>query len=631
MITDAIQLFRGGEVALARQLAETVVERNEEPRSTAAAHHLLAILARQGDDIELAKLELVKAVDLQPGVLELRLDLGDCLIKLDEIDAAIEHFRYAIESQPQDIELAKRVAQKLLDCDRNVPAADLLKRVVREQPRDPASQFNLGIALAANGKTREAVVHFGISLQLRPKWTAALANWMRYRAEICDWRDDWHRRVSDLVTALEQEPKQKSPSLRISQAPALPIPAHVMRQIAERETRALQRACTKLVLPHQRVRVQQSNRLRIGYLACDFRNHAKGHQTRTMFGHHDQNAFEVFTYSYGVDDGSDYRSRIQSDSEHFIDLFGCNDDQICEQILDDQIDILIDMMGYAGNGRPAVLAKRPAPVLVHFLGFPSTLGGLVDYFITDRFLAPPQSQLCNEFTEALIYLPHTYQMNDDRQPIDTAPICRSDFGLPEKGFVFAAFNTVYKVQPQIFGRWMRILHAVPGSVLWMIHDDQATIRTLRQEARRHGVDAARLVFSGITSKPRHLARHALANLFLDTNVCGAHTTATDALWAGLPLITCPGERMTERIAGSLLTTMGLHELIVNDLFEYENLAIKLGNDTDQCSRITEKLATRRADSPLFNTRARVRELESAFREIWRRHQQGLAPQTFMVG
>ncbi|MCP3688381.1 MAG: TIGR03032 family protein, partial [Gammaproteobacteria bacterium] len=300
------------------------------------------------------------------------------------------------------------------------------------------------------------------------------------------------------------------------------------------------------------------------------------------------------------------------------------------QITTDAIDILVDISGYTKNCRPAVLLARPAPVLVHYLGFPGTLGGLVDYFVTDPMLTPHGSQLRDEFSEALIYLQHTYQMTDNKQPIADSNFTRKQCGLPSTGFIFVSFNNNYKIQPEIFDVWMRILRAVPDGVLWLLKSQPQVVQNLRCEAQHRGVVPDRLVFGDKVSKPEHLARFQLANLFLDTSVYGAHSTSTDSLWAGVPVITCPGQRFTERVAASLLTAAGLEELIVNNLSEYEQLAIKLATNPRFYKKIYNDWSRRRTKSILFDTASRVRELELAYDTIWQRHSNGLPPQDVTI-
>ncbi|MET0552428.1 MAG: hypothetical protein ABW221_05290, partial [Vicinamibacteria bacterium] len=370
-------------------------------------------------------------------------------------------------------------------------------------------------------------------------------------------------------------------------------------------------------------------RLRVGYLSCDFRNNAVGHLTRGLFRAHDRTRVETFAYSYGPDDGSIYRRTVEADAEHFVDVSALSHADAARRIHGDGIDVLVDLVGGAGNGRPEILALRPAPVQAHFLGYPASVGAtLVDWFVADRVTVPDGAE--RFFDEAVVRLPGAYQLNDDRQEIAAAAPTRAECGLPEDAFVFACFNANYKIEPEVFGDWMRVLDRVPGSVLWLLETAPASVANLRREAAARGIAPARLVFAAMTDKPRHLARHRLAQLFLDTPLCNAHTTASDALWAGLPVLTCPGEAFASRVAASLLAAAGLSELVARDRAEYVDTAVRLAGDAPALQALTARLRADPARLPLFDTARTVRALERAYAAMWARHLRGEPPAGFDV-
>jgi predicted O-linked N-acetylglucosamine transferase (SPINDLY family) len=370
-------------------------------------------------------------------------------------------------------------------------------------------------------------------------------------------------------------------------------------------------------------------RLRVGYLSCDFRNNAVGHLTRGLFRAHDRARVEAFAYSYGPDDGSVYRRTVEADAEHFADVAALSHADAARRIHADGIDVLVDLVGGAGNGRPEILALRPAPVQVHFLGYPATVGAaLVDYFVGDRVAIPDGAE--GSFDEAVVRLPDAYQLNDDRQEIAGTAPTRAACGLPEDAFVFACFNASYKIEPDIFDDWMRVLARVPGSVLWLLETAPAMAANLRREAEARGVAPARLVFAAMAEKPRHLARHRLAQLFLDTPSCNAHTTASDALWAGLPVLTRPGETFASRVAASLLAAARLPELVVPDREAYVETAVRLATDPPVLAALTARLRSEPARLPLFDTPRTVRALERAYAAMWERHRRGAPPEGFDV-
>jgi protein O-GlcNAc transferase len=370
-------------------------------------------------------------------------------------------------------------------------------------------------------------------------------------------------------------------------------------------------------------------RLRIGYLSNDFRNHATSHLMKSLFSLHDRANFEIFAYSFGADDNSEYRRYISASCEHFQDIINLSIEESARQIFNDGIHILIDLKGYTAGSRNGILALRPAPIQVNYIGFPGTMGAdLIDYIIGDATVTPPE--FVDSFSEKLVTLPHSYFVNDHQQVISSTPITRSQYNLPESAFVFCCFNNNYKIDPLIFDVWMRILANVPGSVLWLLVRFPVVEDNLRREAQARGISSDRLIFAEYHEKPEHLARHQLADLFLDTLYYNAHTTASDALWAGLPVITCPGKTFASRVAASLLTAVGLPELITNNLEQYEELAIHLAHSPAELSQLKQKLAANRTTYPLFDTPRFTRNLEQAYRAMWETYAAGKLPQAIDV-
>jgi protein O-GlcNAc transferase len=598
--------------------------------------NVLGVVLHEQDKFVEAERWFELGVKGSPQHPQLRLNYANLLAAMHKYDAAIEHYRVAMELRPHDVRTMLSAGGVMTSVSREQEAISLLERALRLDDQNADVHFNLGNAHVSVHQATAATRHYELAVKLRPDWHTARANWLRQRAEICDWRDDWNQQVSAVVSELAADVNGRDPlPLNVSQMPGLPIPRQLMRQTAIRQTEQVRRQMTQLGIAGPRHAITPASassdeRLRIGYFSYDLRHHATGHLACELFAHHDRSRFEVFTYSLGPNDQSEYRLRIEKGSEHFCDAHGWTDPQIIRRIMDDRVDVLIDLQGYSREARAGVLLARPAPVLIHYLGFPGTLGGLVDYFVTDPVLTPPGSALRDEFEEALLYLPDTYQVTDGRPTVSSLEMTRDSCGLPRAGFVFCSFNNNYKIQPETFSVWMRILREVPDSVLWLLSMQADVVDNLRREATRRGVDPARLVFADVVSKPEHLARLSLADLFLDTTVCGAHTTATDSLWAGVPVLTCPGERFTERVAASLITAAGLNELIVDRLEDYERLAIELASNPDRLQRIRDDWSNRRATSRLFNTAAHVRQLEQAYELAWQRHRDGLAPTDLFV-
>jgi predicted O-linked N-acetylglucosamine transferase (SPINDLY family) len=348
-----------------------------------------------------------------------------------------------------------------------------------------------------------------------------------------------------------------------------------------------------------------------------------------LFEQHDRTRFETVAISFGPDFSDYWRARLVASVDRFEDLRLCSDREIAARIRELEVDIAVDLKGHTSDARPGILQHRPAPVQVSYLGFPGTTGlSEMDYLIADRVLVPESDELF--YTEKIVRLPDSYQVNDNQRPISPQTFTRAQLGLPAQSFIFCCFNSSYKITPEVFAVWMRLLHGVEGSVLWLLADSSAVQRNLRDEAARQGVEPQRLIFASRLAPAEHLARLQLADLFLDTLPCNAHTTASDSLWAGLPILTCAGESFAGRVCASLLTAVGLPELVSHSLQAYEALARELATDSVKYQGIRERLAANRSRAALFDTRRFTRHLEQAYCIVRERQLRGEAPASFSV-
>ncbi len=378
-----------------------------------------------------------------------------------------------------------------------------------------------------------------------------------------------------------------------------------------------------------------NQRMRIGYIAGDFYKHALTHLMLELFALHDRDRFEIFAYSLGPNDGSFERQKIEADCDKFTDLRGLTTAAAAEKIQGDRPHILVDMGAYTQHSNPGILAMRPAPIQINYLTYASTMGAdFIDYIVTDNTVTPPH--LAEFFTEKFICLPDSYQINNYRRvcPAENPQIKQQNpkakHGLPENVFVFGCFNYSRKIEPVIFDLWMRILQQVPHSVLWLLECNPEATHNLKNEANLRGIDASRLIFAPRLLPEEHLARHIWIDLFLDTLYCNAHTTASDALWMGIPLITCPGSTFAARVGASLLNAVNLPQLIVNSLAEYEQLAIHLATHPLQLQQLKDYLHENRRQFPLFDTPRTVKHLESAYLQVWERYRSHLPPAAIQI-
>ncbi len=383
--------------------------------------------------------------------------------------------------------------------------------------------------------------------------------------------------------------------------------------------------------PLWRGEIYAHERIRVAYLSADFREHPVAYLMAGLFEHHDRSRFEVTALSMGPDRASPMRERIRSAVEHFVDAGEQSDQAIAELIRRREIDIVIDLMGLTRHNRLDVLARRPAPIQVNYLGYSGTTGAdFIDYILADATVIPEEHR--GFYSEQVVWLPDCYLITDDRRAIAERTPSRSECGLPEDGFVFCCFNNSYKLGPETFGVWMRLLNATPGSVLWLSEANATAQANLRREAESRGVEAQRLIFAPrLPDVADHLARQRHADLFLDTLPYNAHTTACDALWAGVPLVTCLGTSFVGRVAASLLKAIGLDELITHSLGDYEALALRLAHDRTALAAVRQKLAYNRNTFPLFDTARTTRHIEAAYTTMWQRYQKEEMPSSGETG
>lgn len=372
------------------------------------------------------------------------------------------------------------------------------------------------------------------------------------------------------------------------------------------------------------------DKIRLAYLSADYHEHATTYLMAELFERHDRSRFGVVGISFGPEDTSPMRQRLLKTFDPFIDVRQMSHLEAAQQIRNLEIDIAVDIKGYTKDCRRQIPAYRPAPIQVNYLGYPSTMGAdFIDYILVDPFIAPSDQQ--PHFTEKLIHLPDCYQVNDSKRIVDDRTPSRQECELPDKGFVFCCFNNSYKFTPEFFDIWMRLLQAIPGSVLWLLGKNQSMQDNLRRQSQARDVNPDRLIFASHQPLPEHLTRHRMADRFLDTLPYNAHTTTSDALWAGLPVMTCAGNSFAGRVAGSLLCAIGLPELVTSTLLDYEALALQLATRPHELFQIKEKLHQNRLRSPLFVCDRFRRHIEETYTEMWSVWQRGKHPRAFAVG
>ena len=585
--------------------------------ASAQVRYNLGNALRAKDQLDAALEAYGQAIHLQPGLAPAHGNLGLTLVELRRFSAAIAACQQALRHDPTQAEPHNTLGNALKALGRRDEAAACYERAIAASPGFAAAHVNLGVVRQEQGRLEDAVACWRRALELKPDDAEALSRLLHGLQHLCDWAET-ETLEQRLLTAVDAAAPGALPFALVA------TEASPARQLAC--ARAFAAGLSAPAIAFGARPPRWDGKIRLGYLSADFHNHATAYLIAELIERHDRARFEVAAYSHGPDDDGPMRQRLVAGFDRFTDVRALSDREAAGRIHDDGIDILVDLKGYTRDSRTGILALRPAPVQVNYLGYPGSLGaGFIDYIVADRVCIPPGEEAC--YSEQVVRLAHSYQPNDSRRAIGETP-SRAACGLPERGLVFCSFNNSYKITPAVFSVWMRLLTAAPGSVLWLLRTSTPAERHLNAQAAARGVDPARLVFAPRAPLPEHLARQRLADLFLDTRPCAAHTTASEALWAGLPLLTCPGPAFAGRVAASLLTALEVPELIAPDLAAYEALALGLAADPPALARLNAKIAAKIGTAPLFDTALYARGLDTALARIWARAEQGLPPQGF---
>jgi predicted O-linked N-acetylglucosamine transferase (SPINDLY family) len=480
---------------------------------------------------------------------------------------------------------------------------------------------NRGNALNELSRHAEAVKSFDRAIECAPQIPYLLGTRLHVNMQMCDWRL-YRDRLDVVLTAIKND-----------EPASLPFPLLALTSNPDLQQRAARtwiqdkHPGPKKIAPFAKRTTKP--RLRIGYFSADFHNHPVAQLIAGLFEAHDRTQFEVYAFSSGPDTRDAMRQRLEAGFEHFFDVKAESDAQLVARARELEIDIAIDLSGLTTGCRPSVFASRVAPIQINYLGYPGTMGApYMDYILADKTLITPETEPF--FTEKVIYLPHSYQPNDRKRTVSSHPFTRAELGLPEDKFVFCCFNNNFKITPETFERWMSILLAVPDSVLWLLQASEHTANNLRQEAQARGVHPERLVFAPKVPTDQYLARQRCADLFLDSLPYNAHTTTSDALWVGLPVLTCMGQAFASRVAASLLRAVELPELITMDGQAFVARAIELATDPVQLRSLRMRLEENRLHAPLFDSRRMARAIEDAYVQVHARRVAGLSPESMHI-
>lgn len=599
------------------------------PDSVDAAFNLAAAYKELGQYRQ-AALSYQQVLQQKPNLPDAFFNQGICYLKLGQIKSALGAIQQAVRLKADNPAYWFYLAEANLMAQSMADAVACYQKSIALKPDSDSTHYNLAVALRMLDKMDDAIVHLKQAVKINPNFSAAYALLYRLAQHTCDW--PLASAVSshlNLLTGMEL-----SKGIKCSELPLTNIrrtsDVGVNMQVAQCWSRSITQQATAVAPKHTfQFKAPSSRRIRIGYLSNDFKDHAVAHQIRGMLEKHDRGKFEIFGYAINPDDGTRYRHLLSKACDRFREIHGLSDLAAAGQIHDDGIQILVDLAGHSRDNRLGIAALRPAPIQVSYLGFLGTTGAdFIDYILADTIVVPDAHQPF--FTEKIVYLPHCYQVNDDRLPIARKQYERNQFNLPNKGFIYCCFNQPYKIDEPLFATWLNILRQVDGSVLWLVKRSPTAQANLCRAAERANVDPERLVFTEFMPLEHNLARLRLADLVLDTCTHNGGATTSNALWAGVPVLTVLGHHWVSRMSSSALSAIGLPELITKDLKDYEKNAIDLALNPRKLQSLRHRLKTKLSTAPLFDTALFTSQIEKAFSNMWQRFLSGLKPVSFRI-
>ncbi|HEV8680570.1 MAG TPA: tetratricopeptide repeat protein [Stellaceae bacterium] len=608
-----------------RGIAQDQLKRREEAAAgiadTAAALNDRGIaLCRQRRPAE-ALVSFDQALAIKSDYADALNNRGNALIDLKRYQDAVDSYDRAVAIKPDLAGALNNRGVALRQLHRHREAIASYDRALAIKPDHTDALNNRATALSDLNRPEEAAEAFARLLSLAPGFDYASGNLLHSKQHCCDW-ENYDQDVERVASAVAAGKRAVLPFGFLSMSGLPEAQLQCARTFGNDKYSASQE-------PIWRGERYRHDQVRVAYLSADFRGHAVAYLMAGVLEAHDRSRFDITAISFTRAEQDEMRARLKNSVDRFVDVEGKSDRDVALLLKELEIDIAVDLMGYTKGNRLGIFALRPAPIQVNYLGYPGTTGAdYIDYILADRFVIREDAH--SFYSEKVVSLPETFQPRDARQRIGERTPTRAAAGLPESGFVFCSIHNNYKIAPHIFDVWMRLLRQVDGSVLWLLGDNAVAVRHLQQHAERRSVAPDRLVFAPRIALEDHLARQRLADLFLDTLPYNAGTTASDALWVGLPVLTCAGSSFAGRMAGSLLNAVGLPELITDNLADYEALALALARDGNRLAAIRAKLARHRDTFPLFDTDRFRRHLESAYETMWQRYQRGEPPASFAV-
>jgi len=573
-----------------------------------------------------AKIILQKILDIEPHNFDALNIIGIVTGLQNNYIEAINFFKKAQQIRPDNNLINFNLGKAFSESGKDLEAIKYYKIAIKLDKNHLGSWINFGISLHQLKRYDEALSHYDQAIKLKPDYQYLFGKLLHVKMLMCNWQN-FKTNVTSLSLQINENKKS---------SPCFPVLALI-------DSSSIQRKSSEVWVNDNYpfnsslgpiFKSGHRDKIKIGYYSSDFKEHPVAYLLAELLELHDKNQFELFGFYFGPTVSSAIHKRVSSSFNQFIDVGLKTDKDIALMSREMGIDIAVNLNGFTALARPDIFSFRAAPIQVNYLGYPSTSGAeYMDYIIADRIIIPTESQ--KYYSEKVVYLPNSYQVNDRKNDIannifNKNMFTKKELNLPEKSFVFCCFNNSYKITPSTFDGWMRILKAVKGSVLWLLEDSPVARLNLLKEAEARGLNPDRLVFAKRMNLTEHLARHKVADLFLDTLPYNAHTTASDALWAGLPVLTCKGESFASRVAASLLNAIELPELITTTQEQYETTAIDLANNPEKLKAIKYKLESNRSTTALFDTPLYNKHIQAAYRQMYERYQADLPPNNIYI-
>lgn len=591
-----------------QQLLQAIKQSPNDP----GLYYDLGGLYLENNDTQAALLAYQQALALAPNHPQILLQLGNTETAAQRFAQATHYFLQCIQIESDNASAHYNLGNAYIALGQANNAAKHFRLSLQYQPNDADAYNNLGNALRDLGQLDEAIDCYKQALAIQPSLHHALTHLIHQKQHICDWHG-LNEKIAELRTVLKRDPKAQIAPFALLAMPATTAEEQLQcaSQWAEQQFGRLQ-TLPKPTTSQSHIKPPNA-KIKVAYLSADFRLHPLAFLITELLAGHDRTQFEIYAYSYGPDDHSAERQQIAASVDHFVDIRQWSDSQAATQMQAEGIDILVDLTGYTKHCRTGIVALKPASISINWLGYPGTMGktqqgSVFDYILVDKTIAPSQEH----FTEQCLYLP-CYQPNNAQRPVSQTP-SKVALGLPEEAFVFCSFNQTFKITEAIFATWMQLLKQLPNSVLWLLECNQWAKANLLAYAKQAGVAEHRIVFAARVPIAAHLARHVHADLFLDTLPYNAHTTASDALWMDVPVLTCVGDTFPSRVAASLLSALELDTLITHDLDTYAARALMLAKDRTMLNNIKTQLQSRK--SQLFNPKVFVQGLETAYIHVY---------------